>query len=169
MVISEVRVDLITIYTTLQGLSGMKKSDAPFSFLLAKRPYKGAYEKAAQAAFSVAVPPLEFQVLPICPKNDNNFWNGSFIAGCVVDKLTNAQFEATYYKSNNYDPAIASATVPYGFSGREYTVSVGVTRKLSAKWLGSAKLGYLENRNSTSGGNTNFRGPLGYLSMQRAF
>jgi hypothetical protein len=78
MVISEVRVDLITIYTTLHGLSGMKKSDAPFSFLLAKRPYKGAYEKAAQAAFSVTVPPLEFQVLPICPKNDNNFWNGAW-------------------------------------------------------------------------------------------
>ena len=100
---------------------------------------------------------------------DNNFWNGSVIAGFVVDKLTNAQIEGTYYKANNYDPSIATATVPYGFGGREYTVSVGVTRKLSAQWLGSAKLGYIESRNDTSGGNTNFRGPLGYVSMQRAF
>jgi len=100
---------------------------------------------------------------------DNNFWNGSFIAGFVVDKLTNAQLEATYYKANNYNPTIATATVPYGFGGREYTVSVGVTRKLAANWLGTAKLGYIDNRNETSGGNTNFRGPLGYLSMQRAF
>jgi hypothetical protein len=100
---------------------------------------------------------------------DNNFWNGSLIAGFVVDKLTNAQIEGTYYKANNYEPTIATATVPYGFSGREYTVSLGVTRKLSAKWLANAKVGYLDNRNDTSGGNANFRGPLGYLSMQRAF
>jgi hypothetical protein len=100
---------------------------------------------------------------------DNNFWNGSIIAGFVVDKVTNAQIEGTYYKANNYDPAIATATVPYGFGGREYTVSLGVTRKLSARWLASGKVGYLDNRNDTSGGNTNFRGPLGYLSMQRAF
>ena len=100
---------------------------------------------------------------------DNNFWNGSILAGFVVDKLTNAQIEATYYKANNYEPTLATATVPYGFSGREYTVSLGVTRKLTAQWLASAKVGYLDNRNDTSGGNTNFRGPLGYLSMQRAF
>lgn len=100
---------------------------------------------------------------------DNNFWNGSVLAGFVVDKMTNAQIEATYYKANNYEPTIASATVPYGFSGREYSVSVGIIRKLSAQWLATAKLGYLENRNETTGGNTNFRGPLGYLSMQRAF
>jgi hypothetical protein len=100
---------------------------------------------------------------------DNNFWNGSVIAGFVVDKVTNAQIEGTYYRANNYEPSIATATVPYGFSGSEYTASLGVTRKLTTKWLASAKVGYLENRNDTSGGNTNFRGPLGYLSMQRAF
>ncbi len=100
---------------------------------------------------------------------DNNFWNGSFLAGFVVDKKTNAQIEATYYKANNYNPTIATATVPYGFGGREYTVSVGVTRQLTAAWRGTAKLGYIENRNETSGGNTNFHGPLGYMSMQRAF
>jgi hypothetical protein len=44
-----------------------------------------------------------------------------------------------------------------------------MTRKLSTKWLASAKVGYLDNRNDTSGGNANFSGPLGYLSMQRAF
>lgn len=100
---------------------------------------------------------------------DNNFWNGSIVAGFVVDKVTNAQLETTYYEANNYEPTIANASVPYGYTGREYTVSVGVTRKLTAKWLASAKVGYVDNRNDTSGGNTNFHGPLGYLSMQRAF
>jgi hypothetical protein len=100
---------------------------------------------------------------------DNNFWNGNIITGFVVDKATNAQIEATYYKANNYNPALATASVPYGFSGTEYTVSVGLTRKLTAKWLATGKIGYIENRNETSGGNANFHGPLGYVSMQRAF
>lgn len=100
---------------------------------------------------------------------DNNFWNGSVLAGFVVNKLTNAQIQATYYKANNYEPTIAAASVPYGASGREYSISAGVTRKLSARWLASAKLGYFDHTNDTTGGNTNFRGPLGYLSMQRAF
>jgi hypothetical protein len=100
---------------------------------------------------------------------DNNYWNGSALVGFVVDKVTNAQVQATYYRADNYEPAIAAATVPYGASGREYSISVGVTRKLSERWLANAKVGYFDSRNDTTGGNANFRGPLGYLSMQRAF
>ena len=100
---------------------------------------------------------------------DNNFWNGSILAGFVVNKLTNAQIEASYYKANNYEPAIAAATVPYGASGRGYSISAGLIRKLSTRWLASAKVGYFDHTNDTTGGYTNFRGPLGYISMQRAF
>lgn len=74
-----------------------------------------------------------------------------------------------YPEDSTRPPWIRFRPVHLGFGGREYTVSVGVTRKLAANWLGSAKLGYIESRNDTSGGNTNFRGPLGYVSMQRAF
>lgn len=100
---------------------------------------------------------------------DNNYWNGSVVAGFAVDKVTNAEIQASYYKANNYDPAIAAATVPYGAGGRDYMFSVGLTRKLSARWLVSGKLGYLDSQSDTSGGNTNFKGPLGYVSMQHAF
>ena len=100
---------------------------------------------------------------------DNNYWNGSLLVGFVVDKVTNAQIEATYYKADNYEPSLAAATVPYGAGGRDYSISLGVTRKLTDRWLATAKIGYLDSRNDTTGGHTNFHGPLGYLSMQRAF
>ena len=41
-------------------------------------------------------------------------------------------------------------------------------RKFTDRWIGSAKLGYFESRNDTSGGNTNFHGPLAYLAIERA-
>jgi hypothetical protein len=98
---------------------------------------------------------------------DNNYWNGNVLAGFVVDKMTNAQLEATYYKANNYEPAIASSTVPYGAGGREYSVSAGVTRKFSDRWLAMAKVGYFESRNDTMGGFGNFHGPLAYIAFQQ--
>ena len=100
---------------------------------------------------------------------DNNYWNGNLLVGFVVDRVTNAQIQATYYKANNYEPSLAAATMPYGAGGREYSVSCGVTRKFSDRWLGNAKVGYFESRNDTMGGNANFRGPLAYVSMQHRF
>jgi hypothetical protein len=32
----------------------------------------------------------------------------------------------------------------------------------------NAKIGYLDSVNDTTGGNTNFRGPLAYISIARA-
>jgi hypothetical protein len=100
---------------------------------------------------------------------DNNYWTGNLLFGFVVDKMTNAQIQGTYYKANNYEPSLAAATMPYGAGGREYSISCGVTRKFSDRWLGSAKVGYFNSRNDTAGGNSDFHGPLAYLSMQHAF
>jgi hypothetical protein len=99
---------------------------------------------------------------------DNNYWNGSLLTGFVVDRLTNAQLQATCYKADNYNRALAATTLPYGAGGREYSISAGVTRKLSNKWMGSAKIGYFETRNDTTGGNTNFHGPLAYFSIEHS-
>jgi len=43
-----------------------------------------------------------------------------------------------------------------------------VKRKLSNAWIGSAKVGYIESRNDTTGGNTNFRGPLAYFAIEHS-
>ena len=104
----------------------------------------------------------------VLQNSDNNYWSGSLLTGFVVDKVTNASLQATYYKANNYNPQIAAVALPYGAGAREYSISASVTRKLSDRWVGSAKLGYYEVKNDTTGGNTNFRGPLAYVSLERS-
>lgn len=101
--------------------------------------------------------------------SDNNYWNGSVITGFVVNKETDAQLEATYYRANNYNPSVATSTVPYGYSGTDYSVSAGIKYKFAAKTVGAAKVGYVESKNETSGGNSNFRGPVAYVSLEHAF
>ncbi len=100
---------------------------------------------------------------------DNNYWNGNVLAGFVVDKQTDAMVQGTYYRANNYNPALAAATDPYGAGAREYGLYVGVKHKFSDKLLGSAKVGYLDRRNDTAGGNSDFHGPLAYVSLEHAF
>ena len=99
---------------------------------------------------------------------DNNYWDGSIIAGFVVDKSTDVQLLGTYYKANNYSPALATSTVPYGASGRDYSCAVGVKHKFNDRMVGSAKLGYVESINNTTGGFTNFHGPVAYISLDYA-
>jgi len=96
---------------------------------------------------------------------DNNYWNGSLITGFAVDKVTDAQLTVTYYKTDNYNPAIL-ASDPLGAGARDVAAYLGLKRKFSSKLLGHARAGYLDSRNETTGGNTNFRGPLGYLAIE---
>lgn len=98
--------------------------------------------------------------------SDNNYWNGNLVAGFVVDKMTNAQIEGTYYKANNFNGSIAPSSMPYGAGGREYSIGVGVTRKFTERWLLTAKVGYFDSTNATLGGHGDFHGPLGYFALQ---
>lgn len=99
---------------------------------------------------------------------DNNYWNGNVVAGFVVDKLTDAEVQATYYRADNYNAALAAATDPYGAGARDYALFVGLKHKFSDKLLGHVKVGYMDRKNDTAGGNSNFRGPLAYLALERA-
>ena len=38
--------------------------------------------------------------------------------------------------------------------------------KVSDRLLGHAKLGYISSDNDTTGGHTDFHGPLGYVSLE---
>jgi hypothetical protein len=96
---------------------------------------------------------------------DNNYWNGSIITGFIVDKNTDAQFQTTYYKANNYNPALAVATDPYGQGVRDYSITFGIKRKFTSRLIGSAKLGYLNSNSETTGGFSNYKGAVGYASV----
>lgn len=101
--------------------------------------------------------------------SENNYYNGDATVGFALDKDTDAQFQATYYRANNFDPAQAYATLPFGASAKEYTVTAGVKYKLSAKTVVSGKVGYIDSKNDTLGGFGDFRGPLAFVSVQHAF
>lgn len=97
---------------------------------------------------------------------DNNYWNASVVSTFVVDKTTDAQVQATYYKADNYNPALAAATDPYGQGGRDYSVTLGLKHKFSDRVVGLAKVGYFNSTSDTTGGFANYKGTVGYLSLQ---
>jgi len=100
--------------------------------------------------------------------SDNNYQNGNLVVGFVLNKSIDAQFECTGYRADNYDPVAPPSSLSYGAGVREYTVTAGVKCKLSDKMFLHAKAGYFDSRNDTTGGNTNFHGPMGYLSIDYA-
>ena len=100
---------------------------------------------------------------------ENNYSNGDVTIGCALDASTDVQLLGTYYRANNYDGAQAFATIPYGASAQEYTAAVGFKYKLDVKTVVSGKVGYMDRQDDTSGGYKNFRGPMAYVSVQRAF
>jgi hypothetical protein len=97
---------------------------------------------------------------------DNNYRTGSIITGWVMSTKTDANLQYTYQRADNFQPELAAFTQPYGASYEESTITVGLKHKISAKWIGSLKVGYFESTNDTTGGRTNFRGPLAYVAME---
>ncbi|MDI1336739.1 MAG: hypothetical protein PSU94_11220 [Lacunisphaera sp.] len=98
---------------------------------------------------------------------DNNYTSGSFITGFVVDKETDASLQYTFYRAGNYNVP-TNASLFYGAGVKEYTVALVVKRKLTSTLFGEAKVGYFDSKNDTTGGNTNFKGPMVYVSLTQA-
>ena len=97
--------------------------------------------------------------------SNNNYWNGSVLAGFVVDKNTDAQVQATYYRADNYNPALAGSTMPYGAGGRDYSVTLGVKHKLTDRVITTGKIGYLNSNNELTGGFSDYKGVVGYVTV----
>jgi hypothetical protein len=98
---------------------------------------------------------------------DNNYINGSFITGFVVDKETDASLQYTYYKADNFKVPTYAA-VFQGAGVKEYTVSFVVKHKFSDRLVGDFKVGYFDSKNESTGGNTNYKGPMVYVSLTQA-
>lgn len=99
--------------------------------------------------------------------SNNNYINGSIVTGFAVDKNTDLHLEYTFYKADNYNPA-TNTSLFYGAGVTEDTVAVEFSRKFSDKLIGHLKAGYFDSKNDTTGGNTNFKGPMAYLSFDYA-
>ena len=120
------------------------------------------------ATISTSYPRVGLTGNDVLHNADNNYVNGNVVAGFVMNKTMDAQVEYAFYKADNYDPLAPSASLSYGAGGKEYTVTAGLKVKLSNQLIGHVKLGYFDSKSDTTGGNTNFKGPLAYVSLDYA-
>jgi len=97
--------------------------------------------------------------------SENNYVSFSAIAGWAVDGANNVELQATYYRADNGNAALAALTTPYGVATRDYTVTAGLKHKLNDRAVLNVKGGYMDSKNDTTGGYTNFKGPLAYVSV----
>lgn len=98
---------------------------------------------------------------------DNNYVSGSLITGFVVDKATDVSVQYTYYRADNFKFPTYAAQF-YGAGAKEYTAALVVKHKFTDRVIGECKVGYFNSKNETTGGNTNFKGPMAYLSLTQA-
>jgi len=96
---------------------------------------------------------------------DNNYVTASALCGFVVDKETDAQLQGSWTRANNYNPQVALGGQAYGAGFEETRVTAGLKHKFSDRLIGEGKVGYIRMTNSTTGGFTNFHGPLAYVSL----
>jgi hypothetical protein len=102
----------------------------------------------------------------VLQNSDNNYATFGALTGFAVDKDTDMQIQANLYRAKNGNAVLAPLTMPYGVAVEETTITVGVKHKLSGSWLLHGKVGYFESKNETSGGRSDFHGPLAYLAFE---
>jgi len=96
---------------------------------------------------------------------DNNYVTASALAGFVLNKEADVQLQASYARANDYNPQIALGGQPYGAGFEEESVTAGLKYKITPRLIGEGKVGYLRRTDATTGGFTNYHGPLVYLAL----
>ena len=120
---------------------------------------------ANQTPYSTAAPgsiPVDF----VIQNSNNNYVTYSLLAGAVITKTDDLQLKWSAYKSTNNDASISTYGTNYGASMSEYTITLGLKHKLSDRCIATGKVGYFESHNDLTGGNTDFHGPLAYVSLE---
>ena len=127
------------------------------------------YLKSGDVTTFVGTTPTYRFANQILRNADNNYWTGSAVAGVNVDSSTSVELKYFMYHADNYQPGNVAYTLPYGMSEKNSNVSVGVKHKFSEKLAAEARVGYFKSDNPTSGGNSDYKGTLAYVSLTHAF
>ena len=101
----------------------------------------------------------------VIPTTHNNYVTYSVLAGAVLTKKDDLQLKLTAYRATNHDAQFSTYGMSYGASMSEYTASLALKHKLTKNCIATAKVGYFDSHNDTTGGNTDFHGPLAYVSL----
>jgi hypothetical protein len=83
----------------------------------------------------------------------------------VVDKQTDAQLKFSWTQATDYNPQIATGGQPYGAGFMEESATAGLKHMFNSRLQGELKVGYLKRTDATTGGFTNYDGPLAYASI----
>ncbi len=118
-----------------------------------------------QTAYPVVVVSAVTGIASPIQNANNNYITGSALCGFVLDKRTDAQLQWSWAQASNYNPQIAPGGQPYGASFHEDSLTAGLKHKFTNHLMGEAKVGYLEMTNPTTGGFTNYHGPLAYVAL----
>jgi len=160
--------------TTVDGGTSMRSNDLTnwqlgetIDFAPSAQTYVQANINAAYNTIQTAYPYVGGLGNEVVRNSDNNYVNGSLVAGWVAGKNTDASVQFIYYRADNYKTP-TNATLWYGAGDKEYLVTAGVKHRFSDKLIGQFKVGYIDSKSDTTGGNTNFRGPICYLSFDHA-
>ncbi len=96
---------------------------------------------------------------------NNNYVTASVLSGWVLEKNTDVQVQYTYYRANDGNAQLAVLSQPYGAAAEESIFTIGIKHKFNDRLVVNAKVGYVDSTNATTGGFTDYRGPLGYVSI----
>jgi hypothetical protein len=107
-----------------------------------------------------------FDTNRVLQNSNNDYVTLGALSGFVLNKSTDLEFQANQYRADNGNAVLASMTMPYGVSVKETSVTVGMKHKISKTWLTNAKVGYFNSKNDTTGGLTNFSGPVAYVAFE---
>jgi hypothetical protein len=118
-----------------------------------------------ETAYPIVVQSLTTNYATPIQNANNNYITGTALCGFVLDKQTDAQIQGAWQQATNYNPQIAAGGQPYGASFFMESITAGLKHKFNNRLMGDAKIGYLRSTDGTTGGFTNYKGPLAYVSL----
>jgi hypothetical protein len=98
----------------------------------------------------------------------NNYYTASGLVGFVLSDKTDLQTHYSWYRADNYQDNSAFSQ-PFGAGAEEHQASLTLTHRVSKRLQWSARYGYVNHRDQTSGGNNNVQGHGIYTSIEYRF
>jgi len=100
--------------------------------------------------------------------SNNNYVTYTMLVGFVADKHTDIQLQYIDYRANDGNAFLMPYSMAYGVNCHDYSTTLGVKHQFNDKLVMNAKIGYTRSSNDTTGGRTNYNGPLAYVSFDHA-
>jgi hypothetical protein len=99
----------------------------------------------------------------------NDYLNVSALAGLVLDRKTDLQFQYSYYLADNYHEDLAAVSVPYGAGVEEHGILTTLIRRISPRLRLTLRYGFYTSHSPMSGGNNDYDAHLVQSSAQYVF